>query len=370
MQDTFKAFHNLLQNCVQDVFYIQNKKELLHELTLIFLNLSGIEEKFSESIYETQVHEIMIKILKELIFANAQDFEMIGTIFMFLANLLQDCRYFKDFLKDQEIDKLCFMMVENLKQVEPNQTTIEVYGNIIYFISIFISRLPHYDWTYYSTFLSIILHAMNMVQEDIVSDAIFGVYSLLAIAQPHYLEYFYKVDGTIKRILQLSLANNYEIKERALMVLTDFTYSDNRSQLFHLVDEKILENLKQIVSYQENRTKPKIMNLAYSCFLNLALTFESSQDNWYLQMVYESGIFENTIEYYVEDPLSLQGYDTLKIINEYFSHMNIKFLNNYLDNNLEFITVILKDLNDACDLLVNKSNLIVQMIRILNRIFD
>ena len=136
------------------------------------------------------------------------------------------------------------------------------------------------------------------------------------------------------------------------------------------MDANILENLKEVVKSEENKRTFKAINFAYSIFLNLALTFEALQCPKYLDMIYKSELLEHTIEYYVDDPLSDHGYETLKIINEYFSHMSSKYLRGYLDNNMEFIALILKNMDDACDLEVLKSGLLVEKIRILNRIFE
>lgn len=228
--NSIKAFHNLLKNCLQEFSLMHNVRELVYELTYVFVNLTGIQEQFSKISYEEGVQITMLNLLKEIVGRNEQQIESIGHIFMFLANLLQDCQVFKDYLSDQYIDQISFSSIELLKQVDPNQTTLETYGNIVYFISIFVSTLPHYSWNYYSTFLSVLLNAMKTDYEDIVQDAIFGVYSLLAIANPKQLDYFYKSEGTIQRILQLTLAKNNELKHRALMLLVDFSYSDLKDQ--------------------------------------------------------------------------------------------------------------------------------------------
>lgn len=229
--DSIKAFHNLLKNCLQEFSLINNIRELVYELTLVFVNLAGIQEQVSTNIYEQQVQTTMVDILKNIISGKVQHVESIGNIFMFLANLTQACQICKYLLEEQCIDKLCLETMEILKQFDMNPTILEAYGNIIYFISSFVSGMPHDDWSYYSNFLSVFLDVMKTDYGDIVTDAMFGVYSLLAIAKPKNLDCFYENEGTIERILQLTLSKNDELKQKALMLLTDFSNSDLTDQV-------------------------------------------------------------------------------------------------------------------------------------------
>lgn len=106
------------------------------------------------------------------------------------------------------------------------------------------------------------------------------------------------------------------------------------------MDANILDNLKEVVKSTENKENINIMNFAYSIFLNLVLIYEKLQDPKYLDMIYKSELLESTIEYYIENCLSECGYETLKIINEYFSQMNPEYLTYYLDNNMDFIELM------------------------------